>query len=203
MDVTANSEEQRAVEQSDIPQTIRLYLWDEGYNYRGMTVEVDIFGDMSGYPGTPTQPPGPWARWLNPGWQQLDAEPAPYVKPLEQRRQARLADLNRDFLNSSAVVQSYNPSFEISTWDRQMTEAESWTRAPADAKPATPFLTAMYEQRQTFGMFGTFAELVGVVIESGQVYCGTAGRVLGIWQGARYAISVSSNPESITWSFPA
>lgn len=183
-------------------QTIILYLWDEGFIYRGETLEVSIYGDMSGYNGTPTPPPSQWARWLSPGWLELDAEPAPYVKPLEQRRQERLADLNRDFLNSSAVVQSYNPTFEISTWDRQMTEAENWTRAPADAKPATPFLTAMYEQRQAFGMFGTFAELVGVVLESGQVYCSTAGRVLGIWQGARYAISVSSNPESIAWSFP-
>lgn len=199
---TMSTSSQERVEQADIPQTIKLYLWDEGYIYRGETIEVDIYGDMSGYPGTPTPPPGKWARWLRPGWQELDAEPAPYVKPLELRRQERLDALNRDFLNSSAVVQSYNPTFEISTWDRQMTEAENWSRAPADAKPATPFLTSMHEQRQAYGIGGTFADLVQVVLESGQLYCGNAGKVLGIWQGARYAISVSEHPEDVAWQFP-
>ncbi len=196
----SNAETQLA---SSEPQTITMYLWDEGGFFRGQTSEISIFADMTNYPGTPAPPPGKWAKWTFPGWVQLDTEPAPYVKPLELRRQERLDALNRDFFNSSAVVQSYNPTFEISTWDRQMTEAESWSRAPADAKPSTPFLTSMHEQRQVYGIGGTFADLVQVVLESGQLYCGTAGKVLGIWQGARYAISVSEHPEAVVWQFPS
>lgn len=195
-------EKQESVQLYPDDQMMTMYLWDEGGFYRGQTAQLSIYANMDGYPGSPTAPPGPWAKWTFPGWIQLDAEPAPYVKPLELRRQERLDALNRDFLNSSAVVQSYNPTFEISTWDRQMTEAENWSRAAADAKPATPFLTSMHEQRQAYGIGGTFADLVQVVLESGQLYCGKAGKVLGIWQGARYAISVSEHPEDVAWQFP-
>lgn len=57
-------------------------------------------------------------------------------------------------------------------------------------------------QRQAYGIGGTFADLVQVVLESGQLYCGKAGKVLGIWQGARYAISVLEHPEEVVWQFP-
>lgn len=116
-------------------------------------------------------------------------------------RQTAKARLNDDFEAAMADLQKPWPDAEAQTWTFQAEEARQWIAAPADAKPATPFLSSLHAQREALGWEGTLEDLVKRVIHNTTVYTAATASLIGRRHVAEAAIKVAEDPASVTWDF--
>ncbi|WP_208825608.1 hypothetical protein [Pseudomonas luteola] len=125
--------------------------------------------------------------------------PAP---SLDELKAMRKVELNQDYSAAMARLQIGWPTYEILTWPTQAEEAKAWNAAPDDAKPATPFLTALYETRSGLGLDESFADLIGRVTANDKGYTAAVATLTGIRHVAEKNIEASDDPASVSWSFP-
>lgn len=100
-----------------------------------------------------------------------------------------------------ADLQKPWPDAEAQTWTFQAEEARQWIAAPADAKPATPFLSSLHAQREALGWEGTLEDLVKRGIHNTTVYTAATASLIGRRHVAKAAIEAAEDPESVTWDF--
>lgn len=112
-----------------------------------------------------------------------------------------VAKLNLEFSTAMADLQKPWPDAEAQTWTFQAEEARQWIAAPADAKPATPFLSSLHAQRDALGWEGTLEDLVKRVIHNTTVYTAATASLIGRRHVAEAAIEAAEDPASVTWDF--
>lgn len=123
------------------------------------------------------------------------------VNPLQISRAARIALLNAEFEKACAAVTAGWPEDEIKTWTVQNDEARQWTAAAAEDKPATPLLTAMYQNRVSLGWTEPFEALVLRVIDNSDKYTAAIARLIAVRHVAERKITEATDPSAVTWSF--
>lgn len=109
--------------------------------------------------------------------------------------------LNDDFEAAMADLQKPWPDAEAQTWTFQAEEARQWIAAPADAKPATPFLSSLHAQREALGWEGALEDLVKRVIHNTTVYTAATASLIGRRHVAEAAIEAAEDPSTVTWDF--
>lgn len=175
----------------------------------GSLIDMDVtFDDLGEVPFTASMANGEpdyahelYRRALAGEFGTIESYAAP-LKTLEEQRQERKQELSRDYSAAMARLQTGWPTYEVLTWPTQAEEAKAWNVAPDDAKPATPFLTALYETRQSLGLDEPFAGLVGRVTANDKGYTAAVAALTGIRHVAEKNIEASNDPASVSWSFP-
>lgn len=113
----------------------------------------------------------------------------------------RLALLNDDYQKAMASLQAGWPDYEIKTWTVQADEAKQWMAAEEGGKPATPFLTQLWTDRQALAWEEPFSDLIARVIANNNGYTTMVAKYTAVRHVAERNIGMADDPATITWSF--
>lgn len=120
----------------------------------------------------------------------------------DRQREIAFERLNESFNSAMLNLQTGWPIYEVLTWDKQATEANDWLAAPEGQKPATPFLTSLFEKCAALGAQDTFESLIGRVHANDIRYTNDVTAIMAVRHVAEDQIAASDDPMSITWQFP-
>ena len=121
-------------------------------------------------------------------------EQPPAQPTLEERKSARLAEINAAYnLAVSSLVSTY-PSTELLTFDKQEKEARSWD---ADNAAATPFLDGLALARGI-----DKAELVRRVIAKSDAFQAAVATLTGLRQKYEDQLSIATTEEEVAAIVP-
>lgn len=129
-----------------------------------------------------------------------DGEKWYWTREVQERR--ALQALNQDFTRAMQQLQTGWPIYEVLTWDKQATEANAWLAAPEGQKPATPFLTSLFEKCAALGAQDTLESLIGRVHANDIRYTDDVTAIMAVRHVAEDQIAKSDQPMSVTWQFP-
>lgn len=165
------------------------YFRDEAGHYVGSFDGVDPPSD---YIEVPFPPENGAQMWNGEKW----------VWTPEQQLEIAYSNLNQDFNQAMQRLQTGWPIYEVLTWDKQATEANAWLAAPEGQKPATPFLTSLFEKCAALGAQDTLENLIGRVHANDIRYTNDVTAIMAVRHVAEDQIAASDEPMSVTWQFP-
>lgn len=118
-----------------------------------------------------------------------DPEPPAPEPSLEEMKAAKLTEINRMADMGLAVLTLSYPSREISTFDKQESEARNWT---ADNMAPTPLLSALAEARGI-----PLSELIGRVLAKADAFAVASGTIIGWRQGLEDRLDACATKEEV------
>ncbi|WP_279030078.1 hypothetical protein [Bilophila wadsworthia] len=118
-----------------------------------------------------------------------EPEPPAPEPTLEEMKAAKLAEINRVADMGLAVLTLSYPSREISTFDKQESEARAYT---ADATASTPLLSALATARGIL-----LPDLVGRVLAKADAFAVASGTIIGWRQGVEDRLDACATKEEV------
>lgn len=119
-------------------------------------------------------------------------EEQPYVPPvptLDEAKAAKLAEINAAADRTIATLTATYPDREISTFDKQESEARDWT---ADNTAPTPLLSALAQARGI-----PLSDLVGRVLAKADVFAVASGSIIGQRQALEDRLDACTTLEEV------
>lgn len=119
-------------------------------------------------------------------------EEQPYVPPvptLEEVKAAKLSEINAAADRAISTLTATYPDREISTFDKQESEARGWT---ADATASTPLLSALATARGT-----PLPDLVGRVLAKADAFAVASGSIIGQRQALEDRLDACTTEEEV------
>lgn len=123
---------------------------------------------------------------------EMVTEEQPYVPPvptLDEVKAAKLSEINAAADRAIATLTATYPDREISTFDKQESEARAYT---ADATASTPLLSALAQARGI-----PLPDLVGRVLAKADAFAGASGSIIGQRQALEDRLDVCTTVEEV------
>lgn len=116
-------------------------------------------------------------------------EEQPYVPTLEDVKAAKLSEINAAADRAIAALTATYPDREISTFDKQESEARDWT---ADNTAPTPLLSALAQARGI-----PLSDLVGRVLAKADAFAVASGSIIGQRQALEDRLDACTTLEEV------
>ena len=113
----------------------------------------------------------------------------PPVPTLEEMKAAKLSEINAAADRAIATLTATYPDREISTFDKQESEARAYT---ADATASTPLLSALAQARGI-----PLPDLVGRVLAKADAFAGASGSIIGQRQALEDRLEACATMEDV------
>ncbi|MBW5416099.1 MULTISPECIES: hypothetical protein [unclassified Pseudomonas] len=137
-------------------------------------------------------------------WNVIDLSPEEIQQAISDARLGVKDQLRLEYSQLRDNLENRFTGYDPATWPLMRHEARAWLRAPDDAKPETPFITAIHAARLAMGDSITLAELVSFIISQDAEITPVMAHLTAVRQITEARILQENTPQdiyAITWTF--